>query len=243
MKKGIIILIFLYCIPTYGNQSLFNKANKKYEDKKYKTAISLYEDILKKGLESSELYYNIGNCYYKTEDWANAIWNYEKSLQIKRDDRTLENIKLTQSKITNKIAPKPKVFYNQWWDTVITYISTKHWQIATIICVWLILIIQIIRKLSTLKFKHSNFILIIFSISLSILSYSSYIKKNQKNQAIIMTLGLEINSNLNKNDNKKPFPIPIGSKVNIINTKGERLKIESENGLIGWIKKSDCKIL
>ena len=154
MKKGIIILIFLYCIPTYGNQSLFNKANKEYEDKKYKTAISLYEDILKKGLESSELYYNIGNCYYKTEDWANAIWNYEKSLQIKRDDRTLENIKLTQSKITNKIAPKPKLFYNQWWDTVITYISTKHWQIATIICVWLILIIQIIIYIYTHQGKY-----------------------------------------------------------------------------------------
>ena len=58
-----------------------------------------------------------------------------------------------------------------------------------------------------------------------------------------MSKSVKINSNLNKKDNKKLFSIPLGSKVKIIDINVEKIKIENENGLRGWIKKSDCKIL
>ena len=83
MKKLIIIFITLCSLNnTHANDSLFLQANEEYINEKYEIAISIYDSILSNGFQSSELFYNLGNCFYKKNDWANAIWYYEKSLKI-----------------------------------------------------------------------------------------------------------------------------------------------------------------
>lgn len=41
----------------------------------------IYESLLKKG-EAAEVYYNLGNSYYKADDIAKAILNYERALLL-----------------------------------------------------------------------------------------------------------------------------------------------------------------
>ena len=64
MKKIIIILPLLFCLQSFAQDSLFTQANREYAKENYSAAISLYDSIISKGLESSELLYNLGNCYY-----------------------------------------------------------------------------------------------------------------------------------------------------------------------------------
>ena len=47
----------------------------------YASAIQIYENLLKKG-EAAEVYYNLGNSYYKADDIARAILNYERALLL-----------------------------------------------------------------------------------------------------------------------------------------------------------------
>ena len=47
----------------------------------YASAIQIYESLLTKG-EAAEIYYNLGNSYYKTDDIAKAILNYERALLL-----------------------------------------------------------------------------------------------------------------------------------------------------------------
>ena len=115
MKKLIFILLILLYLPIFAENPLFIEANQQYNKGNYSFAISLYDSIIKNNLESSEIYYNLGNCYYKIQDWANAIWHYEKSLLLKKDINTLENIELTKLRIKDKIQPLPQLFYKKWW--------------------------------------------------------------------------------------------------------------------------------
>ena len=83
MKKYIIsILLLLSSIYLFADESLFHKANKEYEIGNYETAIDTYKELIKMDNTSSELYYNLGNSYYKMENWAESIWCYEKSLKL-----------------------------------------------------------------------------------------------------------------------------------------------------------------
>ena len=82
LKKNFLKLLLLISINSFAGEYLFNNANELYANEKYEQAIILYDSIINQETESPEVYYNLGNCYYKLQDWANAIWHYEKSLKL-----------------------------------------------------------------------------------------------------------------------------------------------------------------
>ena len=48
---------------------------------KYKDAIQTYESILELGHEHADLYYNLGNAYYRLHYIGQAIWAYSNALK------------------------------------------------------------------------------------------------------------------------------------------------------------------
>ena len=187
MKKLIHILLLLLSFTSSANNELFQKANDLYDQEKYTEACLLYQEILDDGLESAELYYNIGNCYYKNKDWANAIWNYEKSLQKKKNEKTYNNLEITRLHIIDHIESIPLIFYTKWWKSLIEYYTVKQWQIITLIMIWLISTLFFFNK--HYRIKTLFFIpLILFIITIS--SYNNYSKK----QAIIFSSNVTVKS-------------------------------------------------
>ena len=134
MKKLIIIFITLCSLNnTYANDSLFLQANEEYINEKYEIAISIYDSILSNGFQSGELFYNLGNCYYKKNDWANAIWCYEKSLKIDINNKNAKhNLEIVNQKIVDRIENMPQIFYKIWWKNLINLFSIKTWQIIKV---------------------------------------------------------------------------------------------------------------
>jgi len=238
MKKITFLLPILLSIQTFAEESLFTQGNKEYTNGNYSDAISLYDSLLTKKIESSELYYNLGNCYYQTQNWANAIWHYEKSLKLDRNEKTLQNLELTKLKIIDRIELIPQLFYKEWWNNLINLFNTKIWQILTIFCIWISLIIRFA------KYKK-NYLLTSFntlSLSLLFISYSSYQENYNKKEAIIFSSTTIANS-APTNNSTNLFSLHSGSKVEIIDSIGNWINIKIANGNNGWIKKSDCKII
>ena len=83
MKKILYILFFvIQVVVAQSPEELFEKANKQYKEGLYKEAIATYDSIEKQGYISSELYFNLGNSYYKLNRVAPTIYNYEKALLL-----------------------------------------------------------------------------------------------------------------------------------------------------------------
>ena len=238
MKKITFLLSILLCIQTFAGEHLFMQGNEEYANENYSVAISLYDSILINQMESSELYYNLANCYYKTQDWANAIWHYEKSLQIERNEKTLQNLELTKLKIIDRIEPIPQLFYKEWWDNLINLFSTKIWQILAILCIWITLIIRFVNY----QKNYFSAFLNPLALILLFITYSSYEENYNKKEAIIFSSTTIANS-APTTTSINLFTLHAGSKVEIIDTIGEWINIKIANGDDGWIKESDCKIL
>ena len=104
------------CSPIVNQDSItntFEEANKLYNQSEYQLSIDKYLEIVDTGYHSSELYFNLGNCYYKINQVANSILYYERALKLNpsciginnRDLKSLE-ISLNVFKELSKYIPK-----------------------------------------------------------------------------------------------------------------------------------------
>ena len=242
MKKTIFALLTLYCFQSLADIDTFKKGNAEYLNGNYTIAISLYDSILTQEIESSEIYYNLANCYYKIQDFGNAIWHYEKSLKINRTQQAIENINLAKLEIIDRIEPMPKLFYKKWYEHLLTLLNTKMWQILTIISIWIILIIKIIESKIKYKNKHLLHCMTIISLCLLCITYSSYKENHIKKYAIIFTSSTTVNS-APTNNSSNLFSLHYGSKIQIIDKVDEWTNIKIESGNTGWIENSKYKEL
>ena len=73
------------------------------------SAITTYESILAQEYESAEVYFNLGNAYYKSKDIANTILNYERALKLAPNDEDIQfNLRLANLRTVDKIEAVPE---------------------------------------------------------------------------------------------------------------------------------------
>lgn len=98
------LTVLIGCPATQS--SVFDKANELYKQGKYDSAIQEYGTIEKTGFESGNLYYNLGNCFFKKGQLGMAILYYEKALKlIPRDSDLKSNYELAKSRILSYAVP------------------------------------------------------------------------------------------------------------------------------------------
>jgi len=242
MKKITLLLFLCISLNTIADQPLFIKANTAYANDSITKAIALYDSILASGRESSELYYNLGNCYYKNKDWANTIWHYEKSLQLNNKKEVKENLALTKLKIIDRIEVLPQLFYKKWWIGAQGLLSTKHWQYLAILSIFLALLFGILNKLLNKNTKKYYIFFLTSALLFLLISSSSYQNKIDKKEGIIFSSVVVINSAPTLNSTEL-FTLHSGTKLEIIDKIGNWIHITITNGNSGWILQNSVKEL
>jgi tetratricopeptide (TPR) repeat protein len=243
MRKLFLILslVFIGNILLASN-TLFEKANKFYAEHKYEDAIALYDSIQQKGLQSTALFYNLGNAHYKLQSWAQSILYFEKTLKINANhEDALHNLALTQLKIVDKIEAIPLLFFQKWINSIIAFFPIDSWAVFCIIFLWLGVVFFAIRKLTDLQLpKHLFAILIICSALTFVFSNRQHTQKTQQKTAITFSSSVVIKSapSFSAND---IFSLHAGSKIRITDQIGEWIHIQLSNGNKGWMLKENCR--
>ena len=242
MKRITFILSLFFALNSFAGEPLFLQANTEYVNENYTVAISLYDSILTNGLESAELYYNLGNCHYKTQDWANVIWHYEKSLQFGNNEKTRHNLSLAKLKIIDRIEALPQLFYKKWWVSLTQVFSTKTWQIISLLCIGLIFILQLISQFTSLKSKLITKIFSAITVLFLLITQTSYHNNFTKKEAIIFSETITVNS-APTSSSTNLFTLHAGTKIEIIDIIGDWINIKIANGNSGWIAQNSIKEL
>jgi len=242
MKRITFILTLICALNSFAGEQLFLQANTEYANENYTVAVSLYDSVLTTGLESSELYYNLGNCHYKTQDWANAIWHFEKSLQLVKNEKATHNLELANLKIIDRIEALPQLFYKKWFTSLTQIFSTKTWQILALLCIGFILLLQLLNQFTSSKNKLFSYFLHTSAVVLLLITHSSYAHNFVKKEAIIFSETITINSAPTSNSTNL-FSLHSGTKVEVIDEIGDWINIKIANGNSGWISQSSVKEL
>ncbi|MFH1319468.1 MAG: tetratricopeptide repeat protein [Bacteroidota bacterium] len=231
-----------------SNDSVIAMANESYSQGNYQEAIGLYEHVLKEDYEAPQLYYNLGNSFFKTNNIPAAILNYERAKRLSpNDEDILFNLKLANLKTVDKTETIPPLFFKIWWNDLANMFSGDRWAIYTITSLWLCIILIcafVISKKTALK-KLSFGLSIIFLI-LTILSftnaYQRYRNANSQDEAIVFSVSVIVKSSPDENGTDL-FLLHEGTKVMIMDEIGEWNKIMLSDGSVGWLRKETVEII
>ena len=134
MKRLTSIFFCLCCIISIATaQTTYQEANQLYADGNYIDAAAAYEYMLQQN-QTPELYYNLGNAYYRQDELAKAIINYERALRLKpyyKDARY--NLRFAQSRIIDNIEDKDAFFISQWITAVRNLLNESWWSLLSLV--------------------------------------------------------------------------------------------------------------
>ena len=174
MKKIILISLIILHLTTHSSEKIFETADSLFQKNECELAINYYNKILENNLESPEIYYNLGICYFKIKEYRNSKINFQKSLILNPKNKLSEHW-ITQ--INKKINEKnmPQMFHVKWRDYIVNIFDTFTW---ILISFALILLLAIIITLKYLFNKKVNTVLITFLLLNLIVFYFTNYKIN-----------------------------------------------------------------
>src|SRR6476620_8550682 len=131
-RINILLLFSLLAFSSFGSD-LLQKAEKAYDSKKYREAIASYEELLNDGYRSYQLYYNLGNSYYRNNELGKAIYYYELARKLEPDDEDVRiNLAIAAGKTIDKIDSKENFFVSAVKSNVLLSLSTRVWAWITV---------------------------------------------------------------------------------------------------------------
>lgn len=229
-------------------EQLFREANQLYQQGKVPEARDLYESILSSGYASGELYYNLGNAYYKSGSLARAILNYERAMRLMSgDDDLRHNLQLASMMTTDRIEPIPQLFIWDYWDACKDAFSLRS---ATLLAyLWYVLVAgaaalfllartYAMRKVALICGAGA---LLVFCFCMA-LFVSKLSDATRTDEAVLM---VQIATVKNSPDVKSSdaFVLHGGSEVQVIDHLGTWSKIRLSDGKVGWLEATSLEVI
>jgi len=226
--------------------ALFAKGNSYYAKGQYKEALNAYQQVLDDGYQSSDVYFNMGNASYKSDDIPSALLYYEKAHKLAPGDEDINfNIRFANLKTTDKIDEVPEFFLANWWKASILSFSVGILSVLSVLLVLFgsgVLIIYFFTN--SVSIKKSSFYTSIISFLLGVLTIFIATMQvgyfNSHRQAIIFSSSVTVKSAPTERSGSL-FVLHDGTKVNILDNNNGWIKLRLGNGNEGWIKTADVK--
>lgn len=129
MKRYMMIWTFLCCCiaPLLAVVPALEDADNAFLQKKYKEAIRGYEAVLQQG-ENADIYYNLGNAYFRVNDLGRAVLSYERALALApADEDVRHNLEVCQAKVANQFNLPSEMFFITWLRDLVMHRSCDAW--------------------------------------------------------------------------------------------------------------------
>lgn len=250
MKKILILLTLLcpVCLFAQTPRELIQQGNEAYGKSDFVGAANAYNAILDAGYVSADLYYNLGNAYYRQEEYGLAILNYERALRLKpnfRDAR--QNLQLANTKTEDEITQLPEIFIVQWARSLTSWFSPMGWRVVLLVLLAVLAALVVVIFLSQeYVWRKRSLIGSIFVVVLLLLALAcaiaSSVRANQHNQAIVTAPMIVVKSSPESGSVDKLI-LHEGTKVGIDETLGDWHKIHIADGNTGWVSTDEVTVI
>jgi len=249
MKRlGFILGWMLATLANLNANELMQKAEKAYDSKKYGEAVRAYEQLVKDGYKSYQLYFNLGNACYRNEEIGKAIYYYELARKIEPNDEDISiNLSKAVTRTVDKIDSKENFFINAVKTNVLTSLSTRQWAWLTIFCLGFaaaLFFVFVNTAQSAIKrtaFFASVLLLLGFLITY-FLGYSALKAKYDNKFAIVLSKEVRVMNEPTLSGTTK-FSLHEGTKIRVVEGNGDWVLIKLDNGNEGWLRLTDVGII
>lgn len=220
----------------------------KEDNERLAAAIQIYEALLKNG-EAADVYYNLGNSYYKIGEIAKAVLNYERALLLQPGNGDIRaNLEVARAKTIDKVEPVPEVFFVSWIKSLTNSMSVDAWAtwgIVSFILLIIALYFFIFSKQIMLKKIGfiSGIILLIVTVCSNLFASQQKEHLVNRSEAIVMNPSVTVRSTPSESGTSL-FILHEGRKVSVKdNSMKEWKEIRLEDGKVGWVPASAIEVI
>jgi tetratricopeptide (TPR) repeat protein len=240
---GLLLMVNGY---SQAHDSLLQQANQAYQKEAYDSAIMLYQRLIDDQLVSADLYYNLGNAYYKNREIASAILYYEKALKWDPNhEDARHNLQLANQKTVDKIESIPELFLYRWWKSIFNLFNASQWAGLTVLLFFLMAVGFGIYFLgSSVSMRKAGFVMALISLGAGIfcwfLANRQHTYLEAERYGVIMAPTVNINSSPSSGSSRL-FVLHEGTRVRLEEQTEGWYEISLPNGNTGWIKTEQVK--
>ena len=253
---GLLLLVISMAIPSAAQAQKsaapvhVTKAmgDSAYVRQQYQQAIADYEALLKKGV-SADVYYNLGNAYYRTDNITRAVINYERALLLSPGDPDIRvNLQLARSKTIDKIIPESEMFFVTWYRSLVNIMSVDGWATMSLVSLAIAIILALCYLFSGRVWMQKTGFFGAFAM-IVIFGLSNLFAWQQKDQLVNRTGAIVISpaaavKSTPANGGTDLFIIHEGTKVEITDSSMKEWKeVRIADGKEGWIKASMIEMI
>jgi tetratricopeptide (TPR) repeat protein len=219
-------------------QTDFDKANQQYAQGHFKEAISGYEALVRAGQWSANLFYDLGNAYFRVGDFGRAVLNYERALALERHHpEATANLQIARDEA------HALELQQSWPERYLQFASVNEYSIAAAIAFWLavfaIVMLLFARRRSATLTAMLMFCLLVSAVAI----YAVYtLERGSNGSALAIVTGKNVQARLATADSANSvLALPPGSEVKILSTRGDWIYAALPNTLRGWIPAKDTQ--
>ena len=240
------VLMILMLMPLSANAITKQNADDEYAKGNYQQAIKDYQEILKTGV-SSEIYYNLGNAYYRTDNITQALLAYERALQLSPGDNDIRfNLQYARSKTIDKITPETEMFFVTWYHSLVNFTSVDRWAktaiVSIVMALLLILVFLFAPQMWARKsgFYGSAVFLLLFAFA-NLFAFQQKHELETKQGAIVIAPTVNVKKTPAASGTDV-FVIHEGTRVDITDRGMKQWRgIKLADGREGWLKTSQIE--
>jgi len=236
------VLGLFWMMPIQGQApaDAFKTANQAYQTKDYTAAISGYRAVLEAGLQSPEVYLNLGNSYYQTGDFGQAVLAYEKGLLLEPGHPAITaNLALVRDQLPDQFGVLPPFFLSAWWNGLRANLSSNGWAILGLVFLWLglagwaVWIWSPARQWRKRGFSVGLVLLVLALLPLA-LAWSHKGWQQANKAAVVLEEVLMVRAAPDAQA-EQVLVVHAGTKIRVVDQLGDWHKIRLSNGAEGWL--------
>ncbi len=241
-----MFLLTILCVALAAGQTpeqRFQSANALFQQGKIAEARDAYEAILAGGYASGELYFNLGNAWYRSGNIARAILNYERARKYIPGDEDLQhNLQLMNLMITDRIEPIPRLFLWEYWDALTGAFSLRGitWLAYALLVLTVLAVAGMIldrryrvRKAAMIGAMVTG----VFLIAGVAFFAAQWSEVTRTDEAVLMAQVVSVKNSPDARGTDA-FVLHSGVKVRIVDAVSGWLKIRIADGKVGWVESS-----
>ena len=255
-KAPVLAILLLLALPlsqaraaeSYPD-SLWNAGVAAYTEGDFASALQDWEDVRATGLMSKELYYNLGNAYFKTGEMAQSILWYERALKLDPSDADIRhNLEYARSLTQDRIEEVPEIFFEQWGHAMCYLLPSNTWAVLCLVFLAAAIAMALLFLLgSTAGRRRVGFFVGIACLLFAFLGWDFAQWQRQEalaqDRAIVMRPVSSVKSSPSAESAKDLFILHEGTRVKILDNVGSYSNIELGDGRQGWLPSADIEVI
>ena len=222
-------------------------ADSAYTVDDYRLAADIYTSLLAENGESSVIYFNLGNCYYRMDSIGRAILNYERALLLDPADADARfNLQMARSYTADKVTPIGEMFFVTWWKVLTLSLNVQTWGwialtlfVLTLVNVWLYIFLPSVTG------KKIAFTAAVVMLTVCVVANIAAAQARRhllvRTGAIVMRPSAVVHSTPS-NSGKDLFILHEGTHVELLDdSMSDWVQIQMPDGKEGWISRKEIE--